>query len=251
MVNIRNLAMFKKFLRLLAGRVGQLVNLSQMSTEVGVSSTTLGEWLSILEASYIVYRLTPYFGNFAKRLVKTAKFYFTDVGLAAHLLGISTAEQRSRDPLRGSLFENLVIMDAVKWYKNRDDDAQFHFLRTQTQADKRVVLVDTQALTHLACLWHAVNHEEDEELDDGEILHRINALYREASLSQVLGRWKRREDEEAAYRHQRLAGRNRPASGGLRMVQLRRGGEGQREGAARLRVHVRQRGGLGRDPRQP
>lgn len=132
MVNIRNLAMFEKFLRLLAGRVGQLVNLSQMSTEVGVSSTTLGEWLSILEASYIVHRLTPYFGNFAKRLVKTAKFYFTDVGLAAHLLGISTAEQLSRDPLRGSLFENLVIMDAVKWYKNRDDDAQFHFLRTQT-----------------------------------------------------------------------------------------------------------------------
>ena len=112
-------------------------------------------------------------------------------------------------------------------------------------------LVDTQALTHLACLWHAVNHEEDEEIDDGEILRRINALYREASLSQALGRWKRREDEEAAHRHQRLAGRNRPASGGLRMVQLRRGGEGQREGAARLRVHVRQRGGLGRDPRQP
>ena len=82
-----------------------------------------------------------------------------------------------------------IIMDAVKWYKNRDDDAQFHFLRTQTQADKRVGLVDTQALIHLACLWHAVNHEEDEEIDDGEILRRIDALYREASLSQALGRW--------------------------------------------------------------
>ena len=132
MVNIRNLAAFEKFLRLLAGRIGQLANLSQLSVEVGVSSTTLGEWLSILEASYIVIRLTPYFGNFAKRLVKTAKFYFTDVGLAAHLLGISTAEQLSRDPLRGSLFENLIVMDAVKWFKNRDENAQFHFLRTQT-----------------------------------------------------------------------------------------------------------------------
>ena len=100
--------------------------------EVGVSSTTLNEWLSVLEASYVVQRLTPYFGNFSKRLVKAAKFYFTDVGLAVHLLGISTAEQLSRDPLRGSLFENLVIMDAVKWFKNRDADAQFHFLRTQT-----------------------------------------------------------------------------------------------------------------------
>jgi hypothetical protein len=132
MVNIRNLAMFEKFLRLLAGRIGQLANLSQLSVEVGVSSTTLNEWLSILEASYVVYRLPPYFGNFAKRLVKTAKFYFTDVGLASHLLGISTAEQLARDPLRGNLFENLVIMDAVKWFKNRDDDAQFYFLRTQT-----------------------------------------------------------------------------------------------------------------------
>ena len=132
MVNIRNLVMFEKFLRLLAGRIGQLANLSQLSVEVGVSSTTLNEWLSILEASYVVYRLPPYFGNFAKRLVKTAKFYFTDVGLASHLLGISTAEQLARDPLRGNLFENLVIMDAVKWFKNRDDDAQFYFLRTQT-----------------------------------------------------------------------------------------------------------------------
>jgi len=132
MVNIRNLAMFEKFLRLLAGRIGQLVNLSQLSVEVGVSSTTLAEWLSVLEASYIIYRLAPYFGNFSKRLVKTQKFYFVDVGLAAHLLGISTAEQLSRDPLRGNLFENLVVMDAVKWYKNRDDDAQFYFLRTQT-----------------------------------------------------------------------------------------------------------------------
>lgn len=132
MVNIRNLSMFEKFIRLLAGRIGQLANLSQLSVEVGVSSTTLNEWLSVLEASYVVQRLTPYFGNFSKRLVKAAKFYFTDVGLAVHLLGISTAEQLSRDPLRGSLFENLVIMDAVKWFKNRDADAQFHFLRTQT-----------------------------------------------------------------------------------------------------------------------
>ena len=132
MVNIRNLAAFEKFLRLLAGRVGQLVNLSQLSVEVGVTSTTLNEWLSILEASYIVYRLKPYFGNYSKRLVKTAKLYFTDVGLATHLLGISTAEQMGRDPLRGSLFENMVVMDAVKQFMNRDDDAQFYFMRTQT-----------------------------------------------------------------------------------------------------------------------
>ena len=95
-------------------------------------SVTLAEWLSVLEASHIVYRLAPYFGSFSKRLVKTQKFYFTDVGLAAHLLGISTALQLSRDPLRGSLFENLVVIDTVKWYKNRDEDAQFYFLRTQT-----------------------------------------------------------------------------------------------------------------------
>jgi len=131
-LNIRNLAMFEKFLRLMAGRIGQLANLSQLSVEVGVSSTTLAEWVSVLEASHIVYRLSPYFGNFSKRLVKTQKFYFTDVGLAAHLLGISTTTQLSHNPLRGNLFENLVVMEAVKWYKNRDEDAQFYFLRTQT-----------------------------------------------------------------------------------------------------------------------
>ena len=85
---------------LLAGRVGQLLNLSSLSAEVGISSTTLEEWLSVLEASYICYRLHPWFVNVSKRLVKTPKLYFHETGLVCHLLGIRSAEQLSRDPLR-------------------------------------------------------------------------------------------------------------------------------------------------------
>ena len=93
LVNIRNFSSFEIFIKLLAGRVGQLVNLNSLSGDVGVSSTTLGEWLSILEASYIVFRLPPYFENFGKRLIKTPKLYFTEVGLAAYLLDLENHKQ--------------------------------------------------------------------------------------------------------------------------------------------------------------
>ena len=128
--NIRNTSPFNRFLTLLAGRVGQLVNLNSLSGEVGVSHTTLAGWLDILEASFIVFRLQPYFANIGKRLVKTPKIYFTETGLAACLLGLKTAEQVSRDPLRGNLFENLVVSDLLKQGLNRDGEDELFFLRT-------------------------------------------------------------------------------------------------------------------------
>ena len=91
------------FLSLLAGRCGQLVNNSALSGEVGVSSTTIGSWLSILEASHLVYILRPWFTSRTSQIVKTPKIYFCDVGFAAHLLGISTPAQMNRDPLMGNL----------------------------------------------------------------------------------------------------------------------------------------------------
>ena len=128
--NIRNTTAFNKFITLLAGRVGQLLNLNTMSGEVGVSHTTLGEWIDVLEASFIVFRLQPYHRNIGKRLVKTPKIYFTETGLASYLLGLRNAEQVARDPLRGNLFENLVISEMVKRIKNADNGDELFFFRT-------------------------------------------------------------------------------------------------------------------------
>lgn len=128
--NIRNAAAFNRFLVLLAGRVGQLLNLNTLSGEVGISHTTLAEWLNVLEASFIVFRLQPYYANIGKRLVKTPKLYFTETGLAACLLGLKTAEQVSRDPLRGNLFENLVVSDLLKRKLNNDLEGDLYFFRT-------------------------------------------------------------------------------------------------------------------------
>lgn len=127
---IKNTTAFNRFLTLLAGRVGQLVNLNQLSGEVGVTHTTLAEWLDILEASFIIFRLQPYYTNIGKRLVRTPKLYFTETGLAACLLGLKTEEQVSRDPLRGNLFENLIVSDVLKGCLNRDIEGELFFFRS-------------------------------------------------------------------------------------------------------------------------
>ncbi|MDO4777929.1 MAG: ATP-binding protein [Tissierellia bacterium] len=130
MLEIKNLDKFLRFLTLLAGRVGQVVNLSQMSGEVGVSSTTLSEWLSVLEASYIIYRLKPYFSNITKQQIKSPKIYFTEVGLASYLLGIETENQANRDPLRGNLFENLIVSEVLKSRFNNNKNQNIYYMRT-------------------------------------------------------------------------------------------------------------------------
>ena len=130
LVNVRNLILFERFVTLLAGRVGQIANLQALAGEVGVSSTTLGEWLSVLEASFLVFRLPPTSTNISKRVVKSPKVYFTEVGLVSYLLGIENAEQMSRDPLRGNLFENMVVADAMKQRANMGKEPRLSFLRT-------------------------------------------------------------------------------------------------------------------------
>jgi len=96
---------------------------------VGASSTTIRNWLSVLKASYVVFELPPFFENVQKRVIKSPKIFFTDVGLAAFLLGIHTAEQASRDPLRGSLYENLVVADIVKSALNKGIRPETYFFR--------------------------------------------------------------------------------------------------------------------------
>lgn len=116
---VRNLSGFETFTRLAAGRIGQTLNLSRLGADAGVSHTTAGEWLSILEASYIAFRLRPYATNTRKRLTKSPKLYFFDVGLAAFLLGINEPGQIAPHPLKGALFENAVVTEVLKHHHNR------------------------------------------------------------------------------------------------------------------------------------
>jgi len=129
LIQLRDLSAFQKFLVLLAGRVGQVVNMASLANDVGVSAPTLRQWLSVLVASYLVFELPPWFENVGKRVIKSPKLYFTDVGLAAFLLGIHTAEQASRDPLRGNLYENLIVMDALKRLCNAGRRPELYFYR--------------------------------------------------------------------------------------------------------------------------
>ena len=126
---IRNPANFRRFVRLCAGRVGQPVNLSSLGADAGVSHTTAGHWLAVLEASYIVFRLPPFHANIRKRLVKTSKLYFFDVGLASYLIGIEHAGQLSTHTLRGPLFENTVVAEALKHRFNRGRRSNLSFFR--------------------------------------------------------------------------------------------------------------------------
>jgi hypothetical protein len=114
LLNVRDLATFRRFLRLCAGRVGQLVNLSSLGTECGIAHNTVKAWLSILEASFILFLVPPYFRNFNKRLVRTPKLYFYDTGLLCALLGIEKKEHLELHPQRGSIFENAVAAELVK-----------------------------------------------------------------------------------------------------------------------------------------
>lgn len=129
LINIKDLSQFQKFVHLCAGRLGQLLNLESLGNDVGVSSHTINHWLSILEASFIIIRLRPYHENFGKRVIKSSKLYFTDVGLASYLLGIENTVQMARDPLRGNLVENLVLLELAKSRLNRGLDPHLYYFR--------------------------------------------------------------------------------------------------------------------------
>jgi len=129
MVNIGNLQLFQRFIKLCAGRVGQLLNLSSLCADVGISVPTAKQWISILEASYIIKLLPPYFENFGKRYIKTPKLYFIDTGFLCYVLDIETEEQLDRDPLRGQIFENFVFSELLKIRFNQGKAANLYFFR--------------------------------------------------------------------------------------------------------------------------
>ncbi len=129
LINLKNLSLFEKFLKLTAGRVGQIFDVSSMANEVGVDSKTINHWVSILEASFILFKLPAYFENFGKRVIKSPKYYFMDVGLLTFLLGIERKEQITRDPLVGNIFENMVVLECFKERYNQGKLANLYYFR--------------------------------------------------------------------------------------------------------------------------
>lgn len=128
-VNVTNLTLFKKFLGLCAARAGQLLNVSALASDAGVSIQTVNAWLSILQASYIIFLQQPYYNNFNKRLIKSPKLYFYDTGILCSLLGLENVVQLDNYYLRGALFENFIIADMYKQFFNRAQNPSIYFWR--------------------------------------------------------------------------------------------------------------------------
>ncbi|MCX7031097.1 MAG: ATP-binding protein [Spirochaetes bacterium] len=141
MLNVRELAPFQRFLRMCAARVGQLLNLSSLAIDCGITHNTARSWLSVLEASYLVFLLQPHFRNFGKRLVKTPKLYFHDPGLAAWLLNIQDPDHLSLHPQRGGLFECLIAGELLKARYHRGLPSNLYFWRNNT-GDEVDLIVD-------------------------------------------------------------------------------------------------------------
>ncbi|MBR1929707.1 MAG: ATP-binding protein [Paludibacteraceae bacterium] len=141
-MNIRHLSEFRKFVIMCASRVGTEFNAQSMCSELGVSIPTIQEWMNVLEASYIAFRLPPFYRNINKRLVKTPKIYFYDVGMVCYLLGIKSAEQVESHPLRGQIFENMVISEFLKKQYNLGLDNNLFFYRDKGQHEVDIVQED-------------------------------------------------------------------------------------------------------------
>ncbi|QUB80362.1 ATP-binding protein [Prevotella jejuni] len=138
---------FTKFLKLCAARIGSLFNASELGAEVGVSSKTISHWISVLQASYLITLLPPYYENIPKRLVKSPKLYFNDPGLACYLLDIESPQQLDRDKMRGAIFENMIVMEAIKHRYNMGLEGGVFFYRDSNQNEVDLLIKQEGELT--------------------------------------------------------------------------------------------------------
>lgn len=140
LMHIKDLSTFERFLKLCAGQIGQLVNYSRISNDCGIDQKTVKSWLSLLEASYVLFQVQPHFQNFRKRLTKSSKLYFYDVGLAAYLLGITDSEHMNYHPLRGALFENFIVSEFLKNRYHHIRESNLYFFRDQLGNEVDLIL---------------------------------------------------------------------------------------------------------------
>ena len=158
--NIRNLRSFTTFLRLAAGRTGQVLNVSSLAADAGISPKVASDWLSVLEASYIVRLLEPWHANLNKRLTKAPKLYFTDVGLAAHLIGIGNSGQLVAHPSRGALFETMVVGEFLKDHLNRGSPASINYYRDSNHNEIDLVMTEN-GMTKLVEIKSGETYSDD------------------------------------------------------------------------------------------
>ena len=144
--NVKDLMLFRTFVKLCAGRIGSVFNASELANEVGVAVNTILSWVSILQTSYLIYLLPPYFENSRKRLIKSPKIYFCDTGLACSLLGINSAEELSTHSMRGHLFENLVVMEAYKSCLNGMKEPNLYFYRDSNQNEVDLIQLTSRGM---------------------------------------------------------------------------------------------------------
>ena len=147
LLKIQNQLQFMKFMKLCAARIGSLFNASEVAGEIGVDSKTITKWLSVLQASYLITLLQPYYENVSKRLVKTPKLYFNDTGLACYLLDIESPKQLERDKMKGALFENFVVMEVLKHRFNQGYDNGVFFYRDSNQNEVDILLKQEGEIT--------------------------------------------------------------------------------------------------------
>ena len=145
--NINNLSLFTKLLRMCAGRTGQILNMSSLANDCGIDQKTVAAWLSILQSSYIIYLLKPYFNNYNKRITKTPKLYFYDTGVACSLLGIKSAEQITMHAAKGSLFENMIMSELLKNRFNDGENDNLYYWRDKTGNEVDIITENEGKLT--------------------------------------------------------------------------------------------------------
>lgn len=145
--NINNLSLFTKLLRMCAGRTGQILNMTSLANDCGIDQKTVAAWLGILQSSYIIYLLKPYFNNYKKRITKTPKLYFYDTGVACSLLGIKSAEQITIHAAKGSLFENLIVSELLKNRFNVGENDNLYYWRDKTGNEVDIITENEGKLT--------------------------------------------------------------------------------------------------------
>jgi len=174
LIKIKDLNTFRLFLRLCAGRAGQLINYSDLGNDAGVSHNTIKEWLSVLEASYIIHRLPPYHNNYSKRLIKTPKLYFYDTGLLCWLLNIKHSEQVIIHSMRGAIFENLIISEIIKYTNALGISANIYFWRDKSGLEVDVILEHSQKTIAVEIKSGAtINHSYFKNLDKFKMISAV------------------------------------------------------------------------------
>ena len=175
--NLGDLTQFQVFLRALAARSAQILNLSDLARDVGIAVNTAKDWISILEASFQVIILRPYYANIGKRLIKSPKVYFTDTGLLCYLVGLRDTEHAASGPMGGAIFENLVISDLYKTYLHRGEDPAMYYWRTVAGSEVDVIIETQSGLVPLE-----IKLSQTPRLEMAKELHAFQRDFKENTL---------------------------------------------------------------------